>query len=202
MQHVVLGAGNAAGDKPGVAACHDVLAVQWHADELGAPIVAQHAQKLGDHVEDIEHNVALKHWNSNYMQIGNNAAIANGGAHVEVRLAIVSDVVANQPTSIFDRSKLLLIVQSQRLEYIFLHSLNVLMTYFLWHNVVAKIESHYPLSSLFAGIPASWSNIHVLYVWGKVTLVPYLPIIIIFKHAKKIRGKLLHWSVATSLAST
>ena len=39
--------------------------------------------------------------------------------------------VAFTPTSIFDRSKLSLIVQSQCLVGRFLHSLNVLLTYFL-----------------------------------------------------------------------
>ena len=43
---------------------------------------------------------------------------------------------AFNPTSIFNRSKLSLIVQSQRLVGRFLHSLKVLMTYFLWHLVV------------------------------------------------------------------
>ena len=42
------------------------------------------------------------------------------------------DVTFN-PTSIFDRSQLSLIVKSQRLGGRFLHSLKVLLTYFLWH---------------------------------------------------------------------
>jgi hypothetical protein len=49
------------------------------------------------------------------------------------------DVVFN-PTFIFGRSKLSLIVQSQCLVGRFLHSLKVLLTYFLWCLIVASLS--------------------------------------------------------------
>ena len=47
--------------------------------------------------------------------------------------------VAFNPTSTLDRSKLSLTVQSQCLVDRFLHSLNVLLTHFIWRLAIARI---------------------------------------------------------------
>ena len=109
--------------------------------------------------------------------------------------------IAFNPTSIFDRFKPYLIVNSQYLVGIFMHSLNMLLAYFLWRLVATRIQLHYLLPSLLARIHVSWGDIQVLSPWGKVILILYL-LIIVIKHLEKSGVKLLYWSVAVVLAST
>jgi hypothetical protein len=60
-QNLVLNTHNNAGHNTDVPACHGVLTVVQHANQLCAPLAIQHVHKLADHIEDVEHRVSLKH---------------------------------------------------------------------------------------------------------------------------------------------
>ncbi len=52
-QHVVVGAGDEAGDDASMTARHGVLVACRQADELGTPLVVQSVHELGDQVENV-----------------------------------------------------------------------------------------------------------------------------------------------------
>ncbi len=68
-EHWVLGASDHASDETSVATCHHVLAVRWHADQLGTPFAVQRVEKLDQHVKDIVGRVAIEHGNHDQVQI-------------------------------------------------------------------------------------------------------------------------------------
>jgi len=68
-QNLVLSTHDNAGHDIGVMACHGVLVVNRHANQLRVPLDVQRVHKLADHIEDVERRVSLKHRHAHQMHV-------------------------------------------------------------------------------------------------------------------------------------
>ncbi len=68
-QHVVGYTRDEAGGNTSMMACHSVLAVCRHTDQLGTPLAVQHVHELGDQIENVHSRMPFEHRQCDEMQV-------------------------------------------------------------------------------------------------------------------------------------
>jgi len=56
-------------------ACHSVLVVRRHTDQLGTPLVVQRVHELGDQIENVHNQMPFEHRQRDKMQVNQVVAI-------------------------------------------------------------------------------------------------------------------------------
>jgi hypothetical protein len=76
-QHVVVCTHDEAGDNASMMACHSVLAIRRHTDQLGMPLAVQRVHELGDQIENVHSQMPFEHRQCNEMQVNQVVAITD-----------------------------------------------------------------------------------------------------------------------------
>ncbi len=74
-QHVVVCTCDEAGDDASMTACHSVLAVRRHTDQLGTPLAVQRVHELGNQIENVHNRMSFEHRQRDEMQVNQVAVI-------------------------------------------------------------------------------------------------------------------------------
>jgi len=74
-QHVVGCTCDEAGDNTSMMACHSVLAVCRHTDQLGTPLAIERVHELGDQIENVHSRMPFEHRQCDEMQVNQVTAI-------------------------------------------------------------------------------------------------------------------------------
>lgn len=82
-QNVVLGKSNNPGEERGVAALHCVLSIRRNEDHIGAPMGVQRIHELFERVKNVSRGVEIKNWDSEQVQIGEDAGVEHSRTIVE-----------------------------------------------------------------------------------------------------------------------
>ncbi len=76
-KHVVVCTRDEAGDDASMTACHSVLAICRHTDQLGMPLAIQRVHELGDQIENVHSRMSFEHRQRDEMQVNQVAAITD-----------------------------------------------------------------------------------------------------------------------------